>query len=168
LNREECITITRIVGLALLVCLSLLAPQAKASQQNQTVPTMPPPTTASSNTPSRTPTSQSKVTATRPEPSATSVLVTLIPPTETVKESATSTLMGTSVKRTSAPSLIVGATSSQTLINATASLLTSTPAIARVSGNNLGTYGVIGGGLVLVILIAVWLWLRGKQRQVKE
>jgi hypothetical protein len=153
--------ITRALGLALMVWICGFTSLASASRQYQTVPTMPPPSATPSITPFYTPTNVPEFTATYPQPSTTFTPTTRASPTQTGQAAVSETVKTATSSAIESP----GATSTQVMINTSVSLPTSNPAITQPEGSNLGMYGLICGGLLLVLVIVLGILLVRRRRQ---
>ena len=167
----------KIMGTAglLALWLSVLVSAALASPQFQTIPTMPPP----SSTPSVTPTRVVQPTPTHVVPTATFVRVTSVPPTPTlhIAPSDTAAIVSYSptspvftITQTPSPSqLPIGtATPKPTIFSSVATEIPSIPTESQTPAepgvSNIGWIGLIGGGavLIVVVLLGVWLSVRKK------
>jgi hypothetical protein len=176
-QRRPMLMLAGTLGLTLVLCLGVLKPIAWAARQYQTVPTMPPPSDTPTSTHLPTATSMLSTATSRP-PTATSVQVTSIPPTQTAEKAASETaqLLPTETATIASPTSLPGATASlsgtatMTTEPGTVTQLTNTPVFmpttTQVSsqGTNLGLYGVVGGGLVLVVLILAGVFWRIRRR----
>jgi LPXTG-motif cell wall-anchored protein len=183
--RRELTRLASAVGVALIICLGVFTIRVLAAHSYQTVPTLPPPTLTPSQTPNYTPTGVSLPTATLPQsataypieasqPPASSTMMTPgYPGTQTAQAAASETILATGsstevpaqITSTSIPA--AGITSTQVEMVQTKNPIISTQALSKTGGNNTNLYGLIGGGIVLVAILFLLIWLRQPHRHGK-
>ena len=151
--------------LALFLLLSLLTQIGRASNQYQTIPTMPPTAAVSStSTPSDPPTEPSHPTTTSTQPIH-------VPPSQTAAVTARATIRVITPIPSSTPSatgLSGGSTVPVLTITLTPTKVTEvSPTLSPVPVETAGSSGVlcglIWGGIVLLLAIGVW-WLKSRKK----
>jgi hypothetical protein len=155
------------VIMLILLSISIYTPSVSASPAYQTVPTMPPP--------SLTPTTTAPA---RPQPSATHPQQTSIPPSQTAAAAFTETLVATTSTSTSTPypatqtSIPAQPTVTGAVLQVTSTLLTTatntetptaSPATAVAGGNNFAMVGFVAGGITVVVVILLGIWLLSRR-----
>ena len=178
----------RVAIFALLLQLCLLPEVSRAHPQYQTVPTMPPP----SSTPTITPTKLPQYTPTRtPLPTATHLAATGTPPhatstfpttptgsppTQTANAISTETATVVSTTPTgtltytqpSQTGVAVPTTGTPTVTLIIPNTLTPLPDIGSEKSNGVVNVILVGAGVLLVVLILLAIWIKRKQQKVKN
>jgi uncharacterized iron-regulated membrane protein len=172
--------IPSIVMLMVAILLVLWVPGARAENQHQTVPTMPPPTKSPTVTPLNTQTNPPAATPTKPTPpSPTNVQVTNLPPTSTTGAGTSTLAVMTSTAtlavatrspiatRTSNVIVDNGAALQQTENPAITGGVTSTP-VAETSMEGFSQewlFGLVIAAVVLLLGVGLARWLQRRKKQ---
>ena len=156
-----------VVVFSVILLLGAVVPVVNANTQQQTVPTMPPPTKSPTVTSPSTPVNPPENTPTNSvQPSATSVMETYLPSTQTqmaATQTEFSVLKSSTVTiepLTGTPSPAEETASLQIAVTMTVNPSISSHMSPEQENSKPGVLSVIGAGLGIVFLIAliIWFW----------